>query len=125
MAISNGDSGLIPVIDLTGPESEVAKQLVDAAATYGFVYIKSLGKDIPVEAIDGIFDLVSLVIILRTKLLNESTVQKVLLLSNRREATMQNIRKCTIVIGKLELKFYADVEIEQRMGWHARRDPRY
>lgn len=74
MAISNGDSGLIPVIDLTGPESEVAKQLVDAAATYGFVYIKSLGKDIPVEAIDGIFDLVSLIINLRAKILILSTV---------------------------------------------------
>ncbi len=61
MAATNGnaDTGLIPVIDISGslPQDEVAKQLVDAAATYGFVYIKSLGKDIPVEAIDSIFDL--------------------------------------------------------------------
>jgi isopenicillin N synthase-like dioxygenase len=58
MAAPNGQSGQIPVIDLSGPEQTVAKELVDAAATYGFVYIKSLGQDIPVEAIDSIFALV-------------------------------------------------------------------
>ncbi len=58
MAIANGHSGQIPVIDLSEPESEVAKQLVDAAATFGFVYVRSLGKDIPVEDIDSIFALV-------------------------------------------------------------------
>jgi hypothetical protein len=51
--------GQIPVIDISGsPEAEVAKKLVDAAATYGFVYVKSEGKDIPIEAIDHIFQLV-------------------------------------------------------------------
>lgn len=64
MAASNGNNGLIPVIDISGslPQKEVAKQIVDAAATYGFVYIKSLGKDIPIEAIDNIFDLVFLLL---------------------------------------------------------------
>ncbi|KAH7418988.1 oxidoreductase-like protein [Cadophora sp. MPI-SDFR-AT-0126] len=63
MAISNGSTsgstGQIPVIDISGsrPESEVAKQLVDAAATYGFVYVKNEGKDIPVDVIDDIFQL--------------------------------------------------------------------
>ncbi|KAH8769387.1 oxidoreductase-like protein [Hyaloscypha sp. PMI_1271] len=57
MAAPNGQSGQIPVIDLSGPEQTVATKLVNAAATYGFVYIKSLGKDIPVEAIDSIFAL--------------------------------------------------------------------
>ncbi|KAJ5050470.1 uncharacterized protein L3040_002353 [Drepanopeziza brunnea f. sp. 'multigermtubi'] len=49
----------IPIIDISAslPQSEVAKQLVDAAATYGFVYVKNEGKDIPVEAIESIFDL--------------------------------------------------------------------
>jgi isopenicillin N synthase-like dioxygenase len=53
-------SSPIPVIDISGslPEADVAKQLVDAAATYGFVYVKSEGRDIPVEAIDSIFQLV-------------------------------------------------------------------
>jgi isopenicillin N synthase-like dioxygenase len=58
MAITNGASGQIPVIDLSGPEPEVAKQLVDAAASYGFVYVRNLGKDIPVEDIDSTFALV-------------------------------------------------------------------
>ena len=62
MASTNGHTGQIPVIDLSGslPESQIAKDLVDAAATYGFVYVKNQGKDIPAEVIDGIFDLVSL-----------------------------------------------------------------
>jgi isopenicillin N synthase-like dioxygenase len=61
MSTTNGKTGQIPVIDLSGscPEDQVAKELVDAAATYGFVYIKNQGKDIPVEVIDCIFDLVS------------------------------------------------------------------
>lgn len=49
---------LLPVIDISGPQAEVANELVDAAATYGFVYVKSEGKDIPVEAIDNTFQLV-------------------------------------------------------------------
>jgi isopenicillin N synthase-like dioxygenase len=58
MTAPNGQCGQIPVIDISGAEQTVAKQLVDAAATFGFVYIKSLGKDIPVDAIDSTFALV-------------------------------------------------------------------
>ena len=58
MTTINGPADLIPVIDLSGPETEVAKQLVDAAETYGFVYVRILGKDIPFEAIDNVFALV-------------------------------------------------------------------
>lgn len=58
MVSTNGHTGQIPVIDLSGPENDVAQQLVDAAATYGFVYVRSLGKDIPVAAIDNMFALV-------------------------------------------------------------------
>ncbi|KAL2075289.1 hypothetical protein VTL71DRAFT_232 [Oculimacula yallundae] len=57
---STSDSkGQIPIIDISGvlPQTELAKQLVHAAATYGFVYVRSLGNDIPVEVIDGIFEL--------------------------------------------------------------------
>jgi len=62
MATTNGQGGQIPVINISGtsPEAEVAKQLVDAAATYGFVYVKNEGKDIPVDIIDGLFELVIL-----------------------------------------------------------------
>jgi len=50
----------IPVIDIAGTSTNptVAKALLDAAATYGFVYIKSQGKDIPIEDIDSVFELV-------------------------------------------------------------------
>ena len=58
MAISSTTTDLIPVIDISGStsEAEVAKQLVDAATTYGFVYLRNEGKDIPIEAIDSLFE---------------------------------------------------------------------
>jgi len=61
MATTTGSIDLLPVIDISGrlPESEVADQLVDAATKYGFVYIKNEGKDIPIEAIDNLFALVT------------------------------------------------------------------
>ncbi len=46
--------------DLKKKEDEIARQLVDAAATYGFVYVRSLGKDIPIEATNNLFDLVQI-----------------------------------------------------------------
>lgn len=56
------DAAHIPIVDVSGeePEDVVAKALVDAAATYGFVYVKNEGKDIPVAVIDRMFDLVRL-----------------------------------------------------------------
>jgi len=61
MATTDGKTAQIPLIDLSGsqPESQTAKDLVDAAATCGFVYIRNQGKDIPVDVIDGIFNLAS------------------------------------------------------------------
>lgn len=61
MASNNETSGQIPVIDISGASSEVdiAEELVKAASTYGFVYVKNEGKDIPVETIDHMFDVVS------------------------------------------------------------------
>jgi isopenicillin N synthase-like dioxygenase len=60
MAEVQGTAGLIPVIDISGdaPEAQVADQLVNAATRHGFVYIKNEGKDIPVEAINDMFELV-------------------------------------------------------------------
>ncbi|ESZ94874.1 hypothetical protein SBOR_4750 [Sclerotinia borealis F-4128] len=58
--MSSTDKGSIPVIDISGSvleNAEVAKQLVDAASTFGFVYIRNLGKDIPVDAIERTFEL--------------------------------------------------------------------
>jgi isopenicillin N synthase-like dioxygenase len=50
----------IPVIDISGDgdQTRVAKELVEAAIEHGFVYIKNTGKDIPVDAIDGAFEMV-------------------------------------------------------------------
>jgi isopenicillin N synthase-like dioxygenase len=56
------ETAQIPVIDISGgqPDAEIGRALVDAAATYGFVYVKNEGKDIPVAAISRMFDLVNL-----------------------------------------------------------------
>lgn len=61
MTTNNTTAGQIPVIDISGASSEVdiAEELVKAASTYGFVYVKNEGKDISVEQIDHIFDVVS------------------------------------------------------------------
>ena len=51
----------IPVIDISDPaldEREGARQLVDAAADHGFIYIRNLGRDISVDQVDNAFDLV-------------------------------------------------------------------
>jgi isopenicillin N synthase-like dioxygenase len=55
------ETAQIPVIDISGvqPEAEVGQALVDAAATSGFVYVRNEGRDIPVAAIDRMFDLVN------------------------------------------------------------------
>ncbi|KAK3378486.1 hypothetical protein B0H63DRAFT_248598 [Podospora didyma] len=47
----------IPVIDISGNQQQAAKELVDAAIEHGFIFIKNTGQDIPVEAVDGAFDL--------------------------------------------------------------------
>jgi hypothetical protein len=60
MAVPDPQNGQIPVIDISGssPDVDIAESLVKAASTYGFVYIKNKGKDIPVKVIDDMFDVV-------------------------------------------------------------------
>jgi len=51
----------IPIIDIAddgGDAIQVAKELVEAAIEHGFIYIRNTGKDIPIEAVDGAFDMV-------------------------------------------------------------------
>ena len=51
----------IPIIDISDDaldQTQVARDLVDAAIEHGFIYIKNTGKDIPLDAIDAAFDLV-------------------------------------------------------------------
>ncbi|UKZ72773.1 hypothetical protein TrVFT333_000408 [Trichoderma virens FT-333] len=47
----------IPIIDISGDQDVVAKQLVDAAQEHGFIYIRNLGADISANSIDGAFAL--------------------------------------------------------------------
>ena len=48
----------IPIIDISGDQDEVARQLVQAAEDHGFIYIKNLGKNIATPDIDEAFKLV-------------------------------------------------------------------
>jgi len=52
----------LPVIDISDPsqdEAQVAQELVEAAIEHGFLYIKNTGRDIPIDAVGGVFDLVN------------------------------------------------------------------
>jgi len=60
MAVAN-----IPVIDISDPsqdETQIAKELVEAAIEHGFIYIKSTGRDMPIDAVQGAFKLVNMAI---------------------------------------------------------------
>lgn len=53
----------IPIIDISAEgadQSQVAKELVDAAVDYGFVYIKNAGQDITTEQIENAFNVVGI-----------------------------------------------------------------
>jgi isopenicillin N synthase-like dioxygenase len=51
----------IPVIDISaedGDQKKIARELVEAAVTHGFIYIKNTGKDIPADAVEAAFNMV-------------------------------------------------------------------
>jgi hypothetical protein len=48
----------IPAINISQPTAEVGAALVEAAATYGFVFIENEGSDIPQEMRERMFHLV-------------------------------------------------------------------
>jgi hypothetical protein len=49
----------IPVIDLSNPTEETAEQVLHAASTHGFLFIKNDGVTIPPADIDDMFNLAS------------------------------------------------------------------
>ncbi|KAF1996793.1 Clavaminate synthase-like protein [Amniculicola lignicola CBS 123094] len=52
------DSDLaIPIIDISNPSPEVAQQVLSAASTHGFLFIKNDGVTIPPKDIDDMFEL--------------------------------------------------------------------
>lgn len=86
----------IPVIDISGSvsEAEVARALVGAVASNGFVYVRNLGQDIPIEVIDRTFDLVMhFENIYIYTIANLDIVQEVLFLAARGETDGQDYRK--------------------------------
>lgn len=50
----------IPIVDISESDKDTPAKLVDAASTYGFVYIKSAGLEFTREIIDHAFALVCL-----------------------------------------------------------------
>jgi isopenicillin N synthase-like dioxygenase len=53
----------IPVIDISAErldQPQVAADLVEAAVEHGFIYIKNMGKDIPVDVVENAFNLARL-----------------------------------------------------------------
>jgi hypothetical protein len=50
----------IPVIDISNPSPDVAQQVLDAACTRGFLFIKTDDKTMPKADIEAMFALVSL-----------------------------------------------------------------
>jgi isopenicillin N synthase-like dioxygenase len=57
----------IPVIDITADGEDqirVARELVEAAVEHGFIYVKNTGQDIPVDAVENAFNVVSLSILI-------------------------------------------------------------
>jgi hypothetical protein len=63
MASTNGhlhsrDTIALPIISLSESTAEVGRQMIDAAARYGFLYIDTRGTDFTPEAVDRQFALV-------------------------------------------------------------------
>ena len=58
MGSVNGADVTIPVIDISSPSLDVAEDILEAASTYGFVFVKNHEVGIPPEDIQRMFDLV-------------------------------------------------------------------
>lgn len=64
MATTNGEpSGhdilTLPIINISDPSPEVGRQMIDAAARYGFLYIDTRGTDFTPDVVERQFALVS------------------------------------------------------------------
>ena len=56
----NGDAVDIPVIDISEANTNAAEELVNAAATYGFVFVQNNRAGVPPDEIANVFSLVNL-----------------------------------------------------------------
>lgn len=64
MATTNGQPPgngpvTLPIINISDPTPEVGRQMIDAAAKYGFLYIDTRGTDFTPEVVERQFELVS------------------------------------------------------------------
>lgn len=60
MTMQNGAKSIeLPVIDVTNTNEDTARQLIDAVATHGFVYLQNNHEEIPTKELNDVFDLVS------------------------------------------------------------------
>jgi hypothetical protein len=56
----SGDGAVaLPIINIADPTPEVGRQMIDAAAVYGFLYIDPRGTDFTPEIVERQFELVS------------------------------------------------------------------
>lgn len=58
MAMGPDGKVQIPVLDISPSNSEASRQIVEAAAHYGFIFIKNNGAGIPPQEIAAMFQLV-------------------------------------------------------------------
>ena len=64
-----GEQAHLPIIDLSGDdEARIARKLLEAAAEWGFVYVRGRGLDIDAARIKGVFNLVSSLLAPRIRL---------------------------------------------------------
>ena len=59
MAASNGHGLQIPVIHISQADESTGNEMVDAAARYGFLYVRAAGTDFTPRIVDSTFELVS------------------------------------------------------------------
>ena len=52
------DDFQIPVLDISNPDVELARQLVDGAEKYGFIFIRNHNGEMASSDIDSMFELV-------------------------------------------------------------------
>ena len=56
---ANGTNASIPIIDISSPDDDVAANLLEAASTYGFIFIKNTGSEIPQQLVEDMFGMVT------------------------------------------------------------------
>ncbi len=56
---ANDDFVHLPVINISDPTPEIGRQMIDAAAKHGFLYIDTRGTDFAPENVERQFELVS------------------------------------------------------------------